>query len=117
MPQIDTHDTAKRDPVPAFLVLFGWHLMVITAYIVVLNQQSHERVRYDDSPWDKMMIFGVTVGAPLLLVTLITGLILLWLFPIFPRKWGKIGWPVIRGTLAATPLLLLVVAIIRDVPR
>lgn len=117
MERIATHDTIKRNPVRAFLVLLGWHLLVIAAYIVVLSRQSHERVRYVDSLWDRMLVFGVNVGAPWLLVTLIAGLILLWLFPSFPHKRGRIGWPVIRGTLAVTPLLLVVVAIIRDVPR
>ncbi|MFG1888108.1 hypothetical protein ACGFIR_09595 [Micromonospora sp. NPDC049051] len=114
MPKIDIHDTVKRKPVPASLVLLGWHLLVIVAYIVVLSRQSRERVHYVDSLWDRMLVFGINVGAPWLLVTLIAGLILLWLFP---SKRGQIGWPFLRGSLAAVPLLLLVVAIIRFVPR
>ncbi|MEV4724264.1 hypothetical protein [Micromonospora humida] len=117
MQETDTHDTVKRDPVPPFMVLLGWHLLVVAAYVVVLSRQSHERVGHDESPWVEMVIFGFTVGVPLLLVPLITGLILLWLFPSFPSKRGQISWPVIRGTLAATPLFLMVVWIIPAVPH
>ncbi|MFF0717171.1 hypothetical protein [Micromonospora sp. NPDC003816] len=113
MPQVDVGETDDRDPVPAHAVLAGWHILVIAAYIVLLSQQSHERVRYDYSPREEMLLFAFPAGAMLLLVTLLAGLILLQSLP----KRGRINWPVIRGTVAATPVLLLVAAIIHAVPR
>ncbi|MFI7027051.1 hypothetical protein ACIBMZ_30595 [Micromonospora sp. NPDC049900] len=113
MQQVDVVDTDERDPVPAHAVLAGWHSLVIAVYIVLLSRQSHERVHYDDSPWEKMWIFAFATGGPLLFATLFAGLILLWTLP---RK-GWINWPAIRGTVAAAPMLLLVAAIIDAVPH
>ena len=113
MQQVDVGDNDDRDPVPAHAVLAGWHILVIAAYIALLSQQSRERVRYGDSPWEEMLIFAFPAGGMLLLVTLLAGLILLQSLP----KRGWTNGPVIRGTVAATPVLLLVAAIIDAVPR
>ncbi|MEU9509864.1 hypothetical protein AB0D32_26700 [Micromonospora sp. NPDC048170] len=103
MPNAGDRDTAHRVPVSAYVVMLGWHGLVIVAYFLLLDRQSHTRVNYDHSPWEEMWIFGVTVGAPVLLGTLLTGVILLRRLLARSRING-----IVLGTAAASPMLLFV---------
>ncbi|MEU4779974.1 hypothetical protein [Micromonospora sp. NPDC023633] len=118
MRSADERDTAARGPVRpprsrsagnrtfAYLVMLGWHGLVIIAYFVLLDRQSGMRVSYGNSPWEDMLIFGVTVGAPVLLGTLLAGLILLR--RLLTRS--RINSAIALGTAAASPTLLFVAA-------
>lgn len=89
----------------AYLVLLGWHGLVIIAYFVLLDRKrSEERVGYGYSPWEETWIFGVTIGAPVLLCTLLTGVSLLREF--LPES--RIGSAIVLGTAAASPMFLFV---------
>jgi hypothetical protein len=109
-------DTADRDPVTpprnrsaanrvlAYLVLLGWHGLVIIAYLVLLDRKRSEpRVGYGYSPWEEMLILGAH-GAPILLCTLAAGLTLLW----DSLTQSRINSAIVLGTAAALPTLLLV---------
>lgn len=90
----------------AYLVMLGWHGLVIIAYFILLDRQSGMRVNYGNSPQEDMMIFGVYVGAPVLLCTLVLGLILLGRL----LERSRINSAVVLGTAAASPTLLFVTA-------
>jgi DMSO/TMAO reductase YedYZ heme-binding membrane subunit len=108
-------DTADRDPVTlprsrsaanrvfAYLVMLGWHGLVIIAYFVLLDRQSGMRVNYGNSPREDMLIFGF-YGALILLVTLLAGLTLLRDL----LEESRINSAIVLGTAAASPTLLFV---------
>ncbi|WFE26128.1 hypothetical protein O7623_22625 [Solwaraspora sp. WMMD791] len=87
--------------------MIGWHGSVVLAYFVILDQQSGLRVAHGNSPCEDMAIFGVYVGAPALLGTLLTGLILLR--RLLARN--RIRSSFALGTAAASPILLLAAAV------
>ncbi|WP_405105486.1 hypothetical protein OG559_18760 [Micromonospora sp. NBC_01405] len=91
----------------AYLVVLGWHGLVIIAYFVLLYQQSGMRESWGNSPQEDMLIFGVSVGAPVLLGTLLGGLVLLR--RLLARS--RINSAVVLGTAAASPTLLFVAAV------
>lgn len=88
---------------PAYLVLLGWHGLVVLGYAVLLVGLPGVGENDDNSPREDLLIFGATVGAPMLLGTLLVGLILLL---ILTRS--RISSALVLGTVAATPMLLAV---------
>ncbi|XTZ14266.1 hypothetical protein ACQSSU_22580 [Micromonospora echinospora] len=82
--------------------MLDWHVLVIIAYFAVLDRQSGLRVSYDSSPREAMAIFGVYIGAPTLLCTLLVGLILLQRL----LANSRINSAIVLGTAAASPTLL-----------
>ncbi|GLY24102.1 hypothetical protein [Micromonospora sp. NBRC 101691] len=115
MRNVGEGDTSDRDRVTmprsrsaatrvlAYLVMLGWHVLVIIAYFVLLDRQSGMRVNYGNSPREDMLIFGF-YGALALLVTLLVGLTLL-------RELlaeSRINSTIVLGTAAASPTLLFV---------
>lgn len=85
--------------------MLGWHALVIIVYFVILARQSTLRVRYDNSPFEDMLILGADT-APVLLGTLLAGLFLLRGL----LAGRRISSAVVLGTAAASPTFLLVVA-------
>ncbi len=97
----------------AYLVMLGWHGLVIIAYFVLLEQLSGVRESGGNSPQEDMLILGVYVGAPALLCTLLVGLILLR--RLLARS--RISSAIVLGTAAASPTLLFVAAVAGPVLR
>ncbi|MFF3868923.1 hypothetical protein [Micromonospora sp. NPDC001898] len=81
MPRAERGDGDGPDIGAAFTVMLGWHALVIIAYFVILGRQSTLRVRYDNSPFEDMLILGANTA------------------------------PVLLGTAAASPTLLFVAAV------
>ncbi len=90
----------------AHLVMLGWHGLVIATYFTLLDRQSGGRKSWGNSPQEDMLNFGVYVGAPALLGTLLAGLILLRRLPR-----SRISSAIVLGTAAASPTLLFVAAV------
>lgn len=97
----------------AYLVMLGWHGLVIFGYFVLLSQQSGLRVSHGNSPWEDMWIFGVYVGAPAVLGALLVGLVILR--RLLART--RIRSAIVLGTAAASPILVFVAAVAGTAPR
>ncbi|WP_434739442.1 hypothetical protein [Micromonospora sp. SH-82] len=90
--------------VVAHVVLFGWHGLVIIVYLALLDRQSSMRESWGNAPKEDMMIFGFQVGVPMLLGSLLVGLVLLRRL----MAGNRINSAVVLGTVAAAPVLLCV---------
>ncbi|MFB6394216.1 hypothetical protein [Polymorphospora lycopeni] len=91
----------------AYLVMLGWHGLMVVAYLVLVYQVSGTGELGDNSPREDMLVFGAYVIAPALVATLLVGLLLLrWL----PAR-SRTSSAVVLGTAAASPALLLAAAV------
>ncbi|WP_416900980.1 hypothetical protein [Micromonospora echinospora] len=85
----------------AYLVMLGWHVLVIIAYFVLLDRQPRTRVNYGFSRQEDMGFLGIP-GALVLLGTLLTGVTLLQEL----LTESRINSTIVLGTAAALPTLV-----------
>ncbi|GLY21878.1 hypothetical protein [Micromonospora sp. NBRC 101691] len=113
MQDASERDTAGRDRVTmprsrsaatrvfAYLVMIGWHVLVVIVYFVLLERQPRTRVNYGPSRQEDMGLLGIP-GALVLVGTLLTGVTLLQEL----LAESRINSAIVLGTAAALPTLV-----------